>query len=282
MKRLIVAVSGGVDSVVLLHQLVRADTHELIVAHVDHGIRAESADDARFVAGLAANYGLLHESTRVELGAESSEADARHARYDYLTKLAAKYDADIATAHHLDDMVETIAINLTRGTGWRGVAVLGRRGVVRPLLAMTKSDIYDYALTHRLEWVEDATNHTDAYLRNRLRHCTMQLPRAVKESLAVLRHHQMKLAAEIDEAAATMAQRTASRRHEFVMSDPDVADELLRATFVQLNLTPPTRPQRDRAIMAIKVARPGTTHQIGDGVELRFSAREFVVVTPEK
>ena len=282
MKRRIVAVSGGVDSVVLLHQLVQASTHELIVAHVDHGIRAESADDARFVAGLAAKYGLPYESTRVELGTDASEADARHVRYNYLTELAAKYDADITTAHHLDDVVETIAINLTRGTGWRGVAVLGRAGIVRPLLAMTKSDIYEYALTHQLEWVEDATNHTDAYLRNRLRRHTMQLPRAVKESLATLRHHQMKLAAEIDEAAATAAQQAEARRHAFVMCDPDVADELLRAMFMQMNLTPPTRPQRDRAILAIKVARPHTTHQISDGIELRFSATKFVVVTPEK
>jgi tRNA(Ile)-lysidine synthase len=90
-------------------------------------------------------------------------------RYEFLRRVAERHDATIATAHHEDDVVETIAINLTRGTGWRGLAVLNSPDVVRPLLKVKKSQLYEYALKRGLEWVEDETNLTDAYLRNRLR-----------------------------------------------------------------------------------------------------------------
>src|SRR5690606_15740277 len=121
--------SGGVDSVVLLDILARSDRYDLTVAHFDHGMRPDSAADARFVEGLAAQYGLDFIGKREELGVQASEDRARSARYDFLFAEAKKRSAVVATAHHLDDVVESIAINIVRGTGWRGVAVLARAGV---------------------------------------------------------------------------------------------------------------------------------------------------------
>jgi tRNA(Ile)-lysidine synthase len=89
--RYLVAVSGGIDSVVLLHQLVASGDHDLIVAHFDHGIRDDSADDARFVKGVAASYGLPFVMKREVLGAQASEERARHQRYAFLRTVSGDY-----------------------------------------------------------------------------------------------------------------------------------------------------------------------------------------------
>ena len=134
--RYVVAVSGGVDSVVLLHQMVQDGGSELVVAHFDHGIREDSDLDAQFVRELAQSYRLPCEVRREELGSGASEELARNRRYAFLREVAKKHRATIVTAHHMNDIPETIAINLTRGTGWRGLAVLGS-DVHRPLLHMS-------------------------------------------------------------------------------------------------------------------------------------------------
>ena len=111
----IVAVSGGVDSVVLLDMLSKTQ-HKLIVAHVDHGIRGkESAADARFVAALARRYQLPFVSTELHLGAHASEETAREKRYEFLFGEAEKYRAVVVTAHHRDDIIETFLLNLFHG-----------------------------------------------------------------------------------------------------------------------------------------------------------------------
>lgn len=180
----IVAVSGGVDSVVLLDMLA---THNLetaifgfdpsfIVAHFDHGIRTESADDAQFVATLAKKYGLPFEHDRAGLGTGASESLARDARYKFLRQCCKKYNAaGIVTAHHRDDVIETAVINVLRGTAWRGLASLTSHSlqndlsIIRPLLHKTKKELLSYAKNNNLQWVEDATNQDQRYLRNNLR-----------------------------------------------------------------------------------------------------------------
>lgn len=133
-RNYVIAVSGGVDSMVLLDALVHdrltelthyplSTTHsQLTIAHFDHGIREESAGDEQFVRKMAEQYGIRYESARVELGANASEEEARKARYKFLRQCCNKYHAQLVTAHHQDDVTETMIINLIRGTGWRGLA----------------------------------------------------------------------------------------------------------------------------------------------------------------
>lgn len=168
----VVAVSGGVDSVVLLDKLVRENKAELVVAHFDHGIRSDSADDRRFVQALAKQRGLSFEYGQANLGPDASEAKARKARYEFLAKVQKKYRASaIATAHHQDDLIETAIINLLRGTYRKGLSSLSSRpGMLRPLLASTKSNLIDYATKYHLSWREDPTNEDVKYLRNYVRH----------------------------------------------------------------------------------------------------------------
>ena len=276
MAKYIVAVSGGVDSVVLLDMLTKTK-HTLIVAHVDHGIRGEeSASDARFVAALAQQYRLPFVSTELHLGAKASEEQARNGRYAFLATQAKKFGATIATAHHADDAIETVALNITRGTGWRGLAVLERSDIARPLLGLSKAQLYSYALKHELEWVEDATNQHNEYLRNRLRH---KIAAAAIDTKGVLRlrAQQLQLRREIDRLAEMVADQQGGSRYFVTMLDDIVAVEVIGMILWQQVGRRPARPQLRRALVAIKTAAPGSVAQIGDGIELKFTARNYTV-----
>jgi tRNA(Ile)-lysidine synthase len=273
----LVAVSGGIDSVVLLDMLARAGTYDLVVAHFDHGIRQDSAADARFVAALAKKYDLPFVTKREELGANVSEDRARTRRYEFLRTEAKKHDAVIVTAHHRDDVVESIAINLIRGTGWRGLAVLGDATLRRPLLHFSKAEIRDYARGHRLEWVEDSTNATETYLRNRLRRrIKLHFPEESETALIKAWKRQLELKNEIDEEAAKFAGDGECARYPLIMIDQAVASELLRTQIKVKTGRALTRPQVERALLAVKTARTGSTFQAGMGVTLRFTLRTFV------
>lgn len=169
--KFVVAVSGGVDSIVLLDLLAKKPELELVVAHYDHGIRKDSQDDRQFVQKQAANYGLSFEYAEGKLGAKASEVIARNARYEFLEKVSKEHCADaIFTAHHQDDLIETAIMNLLRGTGRKGLTSLGsRKGIIRPMLHWPKADIIEYAKTNNLEWCEDSTNQNTDYLRNYVR-----------------------------------------------------------------------------------------------------------------
>lgn len=274
----IVAVSGGVDSVVLLDMLAKTD-HRLIVAHVDHGIRGDDSEaDARFVRALARQYGLPFVSTSLHLGRRASEESARKARYDFLFEQAKKYNAKVVTAHHRDDLVETIALNLCRGTGWRGLAVLGRSDIIRPLISLSKDQIYDYAIRNKLEWVEDSTNRSEVYLRNRLRRRIGRLLSATDSiKLAKLRARQLQLRHDIDREVGRLGARVRGSRYFTGQIDESSALELLGAEIEALRGARPLHPQLIRLLYTIKVGRPGTTYDVGSGVRLYLTSRKYEV-----
>ena len=273
MSRYVVAVSGGIDSVSLLDMLTKLPQHELIVAHVDHGIRESSTHDAHFVSELAAKYQLPFEVIRYDLGPDASEDIARTVRYAFLRSLARKHDAKIVTAHHADDVLESIAINIHRGTGWRGLATHDS-GVVRPLLAMHKAAILNYAQQAGLEWREDETNQSDRYLRNQIRKHIHTLTPEQKKELLALRHRQRATKQVIEaEVRALVGEGPQYSRYLMTHVPTRVAMECLRhITEARL-----TRPQLYRVLHAIKTAQPGKRYQAGNGVDLRFSTRNFLV-----
>lgn len=168
----IVAVSGGVDSVVLLDLLTQLPGLKLTVAHFDHGIRPDSKADRLFVQSLAQAHRLPFSYDRAELGPGASEAIARQARYQFLNKVRRVTGArSIITAHHADDRLETAIINVLRGTGRRGLSALkSNQRIARPLLGYSKQQLRAYAQDQNLRWHEDSTNQDDRYLRNYIRH----------------------------------------------------------------------------------------------------------------
>jgi tRNA(Ile)-lysidine synthase len=183
--RYLIGVSGGRDSIALLHSLVDLGYKNLIVCHLDHQLRGRSsAADARFVEKLAARYDvdLAIEATNVRALAKklSIETAAREARYSFFAKVAKRRKCrTIFLAHHADDLVETFLINLFRGAGSTGLSgmreVTTRRvddvdlTIARPLLGVWRSDIDKYVRKHRLKFREDASNKSLAPLRNRVR-----------------------------------------------------------------------------------------------------------------
>lgn len=269
----IVAVSGGVDSVVLLDLLNKQPDLKLIVAHFNHGIRSDSTKDAKYVEDLAGQYSLQFELGSAELGQDASEEQARDARYKFLNKVKSQYNAlQIITAHHSDDVVETIIINLIRGTGWRGLSSLRSTDhLARPLLDFTKKDILDYAKDNNLQWVEDSTNKDLKYLRNEIRHkIVTKMSTKQRQHFLDLYQSQLSLTDEIDSHTARLG---SDKRHDFIMWPESVSLEVLRT---QLKLT---RPQAKRALMAIKTARPNTQFEVSSDTQLSFSKNTVTIQT---
>jgi tRNA(Ile)-lysidine synthase len=179
--RLAVAVSGGVDSMVLLHVLVRLMPRLdflLHVVHIHHGLRGRSADrDAAFVSAEAVRCGLPVSVER--LAAEtrprgtSVQVWAREARYGRLEAIRKRIGAAwILTAHTQNDQAETVLLNLLRGTGPRGLAGIPsvRDNILRPLLAVSRAEIEGYAAARGVRFREDPSNRSLAYRRNQIRH----------------------------------------------------------------------------------------------------------------
>lgn len=181
--RIVVAVSGGVDSVVLLHYLAsRADLGlNLTVAHLNHGLRgAESDGDELFVKALSESYGLGFESRHDDVKYHSREKGisleeaGRECRYSFLSGIAKQADADsVAIAHHQDDQAETVLLRLIRGSGPTGLSAMSHRSAdgmyVRPLLDITREETEFYANHYSLSYRTDSSNSDLSFLRNRVR-----------------------------------------------------------------------------------------------------------------
>jgi tRNA(Ile)-lysidine synthase len=185
--RYLIGVSGGRDSVALLHWLISLGYEQLIVCHLNHRLRGRSSDvDARFVGKLAAKY-----QTKVAVDSEdvraiakrekmSTETAAREARYAFFAKIARRRNCrTIFVAHHADDLVETFLINLFRGAGSAGLSAMREIStrriddvdltIVRPFLCVWRKEIDHYVRDHRLKFREDATNEDLTPVRNRIR-----------------------------------------------------------------------------------------------------------------
>jgi len=186
-QKVIVGVSGGVDSIYLLHYLMKREV-DLVVCHVNHKLRPEAAADASFVQSLATSHGLAYEETTLDLtGYSSFETQARHERLQFFAEVARKYETDTVTlGHHADDQAETILMQLCRGTkevqGMQERTYLEEYDLTlwRPLLSMRKGDIRDWMEKQNYSWREDTTNKQPIAVRNRVRNEIIPLLNEVK------------------------------------------------------------------------------------------------------
>ena len=288
MAKIILAVSGGVDSMVMLDMICRSkqySSHDIIVAHFDHGMRENSAEDAEFVRRKAEEYSVKFYLGHGELGEETSEARARTVRYNFLHSIDPF--ATIFTAHHLDDLVETMVINLSRGTGWRGLAVLDMPSIRRPFLEtemfyepLDKAAILEYAAKRQLSFREDQSNSSDEYLRNRIRHQMNNFPMDFEQKMQIydLWQNQKQLKSEIDQLVVSLlpGKNQPWQRAWFKDLDVNVALELLRAGTLQAGGSA-TRPQLEGFRQAILSYAPGKHFNLPGDRLVKLNKSDFML-----
>ena len=289
--RYVVAVSGGVDSMALLHAMTHISGVEIIAAHVNHGIRPDAHLDGDIVRAFCESHNILCVSTDLNLGPTASEALARKRRYEFLQKCLIKYEARaIVTAHHQNDAIETAVINILRGTGWRGIAPFASESnILRPLLYATKKDIMVYARSHNIEWREDSTNCDQAYLRNYVRLSIVpwmdaQKPGWDDEIMRYIRNQQT-LRRTIDTEAGQLlsgyvefgARMATSSRYIWCMLPDPEAYELFQALCRRVIGTSVLRDQAVAALLFIKVAKPGKHLELTSNWRLRVTRNTFIV-----
>ena len=238
--RVVAGVSGGADSVCLLFLLLewqKESPLEIAVVHVDHGIRKEAEEDARYVEKLCGEYGIPYFLTRADVRARarrekcSEEEAGRRTRYEAFEQAAEEWKATkIAVAHNSNDRSETQLFHLFRGSGIRGLASIlpVRDRIIRPLLCLERGEIEEYLNRRGIPYCRDATNEEDDYTRNRIRHHI--LPYAEQHIATGCVEHMNQTAELLAETEEYLEQQTQKAAEQCIraMNGPD--DEKERAT----------------------------------------------------
>ncbi len=183
--RVVAGVSGGADSVCMLHLLLTLQEElgiEIFVAHLNHLFRKESHFEFEYVRSLAKSWRLPFYGARIDVPAysdkqkKSAQLAARECRYFFFLKAASYFNAEkVATGHHANDQAETVLINILSGTGLKGLAGIkpmnSYKGttIIRPLLRSSREDIVDYCLNNKIQSIDDSSNLKTIYLRNKVR-----------------------------------------------------------------------------------------------------------------
>ncbi len=178
--KIVLGLSGGSDSMCLLNLLLNLNKKIIIIAaHINHNIREESNEEAKMLEEYCQDKNIIFETTKFSKkapGKDYSESELRELRYDYFAKIVKKYDAKyLFTAHHGDDLIETILMRITRGSDIKGYAGFDlvtekeKYKIVKPLIFTTKENIEKYNKEHNIPYVEDKTNKSAKYTRNRYR-----------------------------------------------------------------------------------------------------------------
>jgi tRNA(Ile)-lysidine synthase len=293
-----VGVSGGLDSVVLLHLLatLRKSTEiSLTALHAHHGLHPDADKWQEFCERLCAKWSVTIKTHHLDVRVKNSqgyEASARKARYQWYVSIVKPTDY-LLLAHHRDDQAETVLLNLLRGAGIRGLSAMSltstfeRRRVIRPLLGYDRQQLIAYADEHQLRWVEDASNRDLTYSRNYLRHQIVPLLRkrwsAVSGVLAYTAERMRRTQILLEEVAAADLQLTVSQSVEAVAGTGhklslsglgDLSDSrfgnLLSYWLRTRGFRPPSHRQMDRVIAEL-IHRSGSVSAIirWPGAEVR-------------
>jgi tRNA(Ile)-lysidine synthase len=295
--RVVLAVSGGPDSMALLHLAVRA-AHEtgwpLVVAHLDHGLRPESAADARFVADAAAALGLAAEVRRTDVAALAAERGSgleeagRVARYAFLRALVADgAPGGVAmTGHTLDDQAETVLLHLARGTGLAGLAGIAERhgSIVRPLLGMRRVALRAALDEGEIAYRLDESNADRRFSRNRARADLVPLLESLHPGAAAAVGRAARIAAaengalDAVAAAALAARRTADGW--LAWADPPPAPIGARILRQAIGAPAPTAERIDAVLAVVASGRGGRSIELGAGRRAVVRRHRLRIVHP--
>lgn len=264
---LVLAVSGGRDSMALMHAVVEAGLAPQIaaVATYDHGTGSSATDAVALVARAARSANLTVEAGRADVPLAASEASWRTARLEFLRGVAARHRATLVTAHTRDDQRETVAFRILRGAGARGLAGLAVAGSsFRPLLGVARDELAAWAVEHRVTWVEDPTNRELAHARNRLR---LELLPALERAhpgfgawLDDLGARAADLRRDIDEVAAELDSASgAETRGENPPLDRGSGSAIPRTDVIAANALKGYTPKELAVLWPALLARRGVT-----------------------
>ncbi len=283
----VVAVSGGVDSMVLLDLLRQNTKLKLVIAHFDHGIRSDSHKDRKLVQNIALAHKLPFVYEEAKLGPGVSEARARAERYKFLEKVRRASTAKaIITAHHQDDVLETVIFNLIRGTGRRGLTSLkSTDDIVRPLLAYDKERLREYANTHMIAWREDPTNRDTTYTRNYIRaNILSKFSEAKRAQLLILLDQLSALNQELDAHLEGLLHIQPAlnelSRGWFIGLPHDIAKEVAHVWLRRQGVKNITRKTIDRMVTAMKIGRNGQSIDVDK--KFRLNIKRDVLALIEK
>jgi tRNA(Ile)-lysidine synthase len=243
-NRLLLAVSGGIDSMVLLDLLHKLNLN-ITIAHCNFKLRGkDSEDDKKFVVLYAQNHNIpffvkdFDTESYAQEQKLSIQLAARKLRYDWFFELKERHGFDyIATAHHLDDSLETFFINLSRGTGLEGLlGIRENENVIRPLLNFSKSDIQQYASENNLMWREDASNDSDKYLRNKIRHHLIPILKEINpdflQSFQKTREYLQATQNFTDEVSSKILNKVLVEKENFISLDLNQFNQYKNKEFI--------------------------------------------------
>lgn len=227
-KKVLIATSGGLDSMVLVH-LFQHISDSFSLAHCNFQLRGnESNEDQNFVSSYALRNAIPYFTTQFDTLAFANEnklsiqVAARELRYQWFYELVAIQQFDyIVTAHHADDTLETVLINFIRGTGLDGLTGIPAQNelVIRPLLNFSRQQILDYAHANEIAWREDSSNASDYYLRNKIRHDLVPILKELNPNFLTSFQHTLSFLA----ASQKMAADAAAMVYELAVTEKDSA-----------------------------------------------------------
>ncbi len=282
----LVALSGGADSTALLLSMAElfceGKIGGLFAAHLNHGIRGESADrDQHFCASLCGRYSIpfLTETADVPAYAkqrgQSLEQAAREVRYAFLERARSQFQADvIATAHHMDDQAETLLLHLIRGSGLTGLCGMQARNgsIIRPLLSVSRNEILAYLSERQEDYCEDETNAENAAMRNRIRNELMPVLRTYNPAITQSLHKTASLIAQdealfdsmADEAERAISIGEGLDRRRLSELPPPIASRIVRRrVYEKCGMV--SQPDIRRVLSLLK-AQTGTAIELSGGV----------------
>lgn len=231
-KKLFLAVSGGLDSMVLVHLFQQLD-FEIAILHCNFQLRGlESFGDQNFIQNHAQENNIPIFITQFDTTAFakdyklSTQVAARELRYSWFYEQLEANNFDyLLTAHHADDTIETFLINLTRGTGLEGLTGIPKQNdkVIRPLLCFTRQEIEDYAKANKIEWREDSSNVSDKYLRNKIRHHLIPILKELNpnfmDSFQNTQNYLQDAQMLVEDASIMVYQQVAKQEEEAIFFD---------------------------------------------------------------
>ncbi len=216
----VVALSGGIDSMVLF-DVIHKLNQNVIIAHVNHNKRNESLEEYQYIENMAKEKGVIFEGYSLPDTSDNFHHESRIKRYDFFRAIAQKHQSSkIVVAHHLDDQVETVLMRIVRGTSFSGYSGIKEIrydrnvSIVRPLMGVKKEQIISYAAKNEITYFEDASNSEDIYTRNRFRNTIIPL---LKKENPNLDSKIIQLAEYIDSADEVIEEKTKEFLQSFSM-----------------------------------------------------------------